>query len=38
MDMLAGKEVASRCRKVDIMADAAYVILTRYSSYIFTTD
>ena len=29
--MLAGEESIKFCRKVDIMADAAYVILTRNS-------
>ena len=30
MEMLGGgKDIASQCRKPDIMADAAYVILTR---------
>lgn len=29
MEMLGGSEVAKQCRTVDIMADAAYVILTR---------
>ena len=32
MEMLGGgKDIAAQCRKPDIMADAAYVILTRDS-------
>ncbi|XP_002733086.1 hydroxysteroid dehydrogenase-like protein 2 [Saccoglossus kowalevskii] len=31
MEMLAGSEVASQCRKPEIMADAAYVVLTKDS-------
>jgi len=29
MDMLGGKGVGSRCRKPDIMADAAYAIFSK---------
>ena len=29
MEMLGGKDIGKSCRTVDIMADAAYVILTR---------
>lgn len=35
MDMLAGEEGAKNCRTVDIMADAAYVMLTRDSKWEF---
>ncbi len=31
MEMIGGKDIAKNCRKVDIMSDAAYVILTRDS-------
>lgn len=31
MEMLGGKDVLAQCRKPDIMADAAYVILSRDS-------
>lgn len=31
MEMLGGKDIGSQCRKVDIMADSAYVILTKDS-------
>ena len=31
MEMLADKDIFKQCRKVDIMADAAYVVLTRNS-------
>ena len=35
MEMLGGgKEVAAQCRTPEIMADAAYVILTRYDNFI----
>lgn len=33
MDMLGGTGVANQCRKVDIMADAAYCIFSKPSSY-----
>lgn len=33
MNMLGGPDVAAQCRTVDIMADAAYVILTRDARY-----
>lgn len=33
MEMLGGSGVAKRCRKVDIMADAAYAILGKPVSY-----
>ncbi|KAG7322991.1 hypothetical protein KOW79_014337 [Hemibagrus wyckioides] len=33
MDMLGGSGVGKRCRKVDIMADAAYAILSKPVSY-----
>lgn len=29
MEMLGGKDISPECRKPEIMADAAYVILTR---------
>ena len=29
MEMMGGKSIASQCRKVDIMSDAAYAVLTR---------
>ena len=36
MEMLGGGEgVADQCRTTDIMADAAYVMLTRYNTSIF---
>ncbi|KAJ8260954.1 hypothetical protein COCON_G00166770 [Conger conger] len=40
MDMLGGAGVGSQCRKVDIMADAAYSIFSKPSSYTgnFTID
>ena len=31
MEMIGGEDISSQCRTVDIMADAAYVILTRNS-------
>ena len=31
MEMLGGKDISKMCRKVDIMSDAAYVVLTRDS-------
>uniref|UniRef100_A0AAR2LS52 Hydroxysteroid dehydrogenase-like protein 2 n=1 Tax=Pygocentrus nattereri TaxID=42514 RepID=A0AAR2LS52_PYGNA len=33
MDMLGGSEIAKSCRKVEIMADAAYAILSKPVSY-----
>jgi putative sterol carrier protein/NAD(P)-dependent dehydrogenase (short-subunit alcohol dehydrogenase family) len=34
MEMLGGKDISKMCRKVDIMSDAAYIILTRdYKSF-----
>jgi len=33
MEMLGGKEARAQCREVDIMSDAAYVILTRDARY-----
>ncbi|KAG5834860.1 hypothetical protein ANANG_G00266060 [Anguilla anguilla] len=33
MDMLGGTDVANQCRKVDIMADAAYCIFSKPPSY-----
>merc|ERR1719315_535834 len=33
MEMLGGKEAAAQCRTVDIMSDAAYVILNRDARY-----
>lgn len=40
MDMLGGAGVGSQCRKVDIMADAAYAIFNKPTSYTgnFTID
>ena len=32
MEMLGGKDISPECRKPEIMADAAYVILTRDSA------
>ena len=33
MEMLGGDSVASQCRKPEIMADAAYAILTKSSGF-----
>jgi len=33
MEMLGGKDAAAQCRTVDIMSDAAYIILTRDARY-----
>lgn len=33
MDMLGGSGIAKQCRKVEIMADAAYAIFNQPSNY-----
>ena len=33
MDMLGGEDIASQCRKADIMADSAYAVLLKDKSY-----
>lgn len=33
MDMLGGSGVSKQCRKAEIMADAAYAILSKSTSY-----
>lgn len=33
MEMLGGKDVSSQCRKPEIMADAAYAILTKDATF-----
>lgn len=40
MDMLGGSGISKQCRKVDIMADAAYSILNKPTTYTgnFTID